>query len=298
MGHKNKKSLVRQVQENLQEKLHRGIGTSRHEAKQSHTTADKIFSYNTFKTYMKANVGFVNFCKENYGCKTLDECRPHVDDFIQHRIDSGVSSFTLKMESSAIGKLFNEPTTAFCPTPSRTRSAVVRSRGAKAMDRHFSETKNSKLVEFCRSTGLRRMEVAAACGSHLVACETPKGEQFHGVGILVPNGKGGKSRVAPLCCSKETAERIIQQCKEAGDGKLFDKVHAAADVHGYRAQYASSFYTAIARDVSTLRGQQRYVCRGDKAGVVYDRSALRQTSIALGHNRVEVVANSYLHDLK
>lgn len=298
MGHKNKKSLVRQVQENLQEKLHRGIGTSRHEAKQSHTTADKIFSYNTFKTYMKANIGFVNFCKENYGCKTLDDCRPHVDEFIQHRISNGVSSFTLKMETSAIGKLFGVSTTVFCPTPSRHRSAVVRSRGVKGMDRHFSEKNNQKLVDFCRATGLRRMEVANCRGSHLVACETPSGEQFHGIGILVPNGKGGKTRVAPLCCSKQVAEQIIQQCKEAGDGKLFEKVHAAADVHGYRAQYASSFYTAVARDVSTLKGHQRYVCRADKAGIVYDRSALRQTSVALGHNRVEVVANSYLHDLK
>lgn len=298
MGHKNKKSLVRQVQENLQEKLNRGIGTSRHEAKQNHATSDKIFSYNTFKTYMKANVGFVNFCKENYGCKTLEDCRPHVDEFIQHRISNGVSSFTLKMETSAIGKLYGVSTTAFCPTPSRHRSAVVRSRGVKGMDRHFSETKNSKLVDFCRATGLRRSEVAACQGSHLVACETPTGENFHGIGILVPCGKGGKSRVAPLCCSKEVAERIIRQCKEAGDGKLFEKVHAAADVHSYRAQYASSFYTTVARDVSTLKGQQKYVCRGDKAGVVYDRSALRQTSVALGHNRVEVVANSYLHDLK
>ncbi len=297
MGHKNKKSLVRQVQENLQEKLNRGIGISKHEAKQSHTTSDKIFSYSTFKSYLKSDIAFVNYCKDNFGCKTLEDCRPHVDDYLQHRMEY-CSNFTVKLDAASIGKLYSESTTAFCPTPSRHRYEVVRSRGVKGMDRHFSKSKNSKLVEFCKSTGLRRSEVAACRGSHLVTCETPTGENFHGVGILVPRGKNGKSRVAPLCCTKETAERIIQQCKEAGDGKLFEKVHAAADVHGYRAQYASSFYTAIARDVGTLKGQQRYVCRGDKAGVVYDRSALRQTSIALGHNRVEVVANSYLYDLK
>lgn len=298
MGHKNKKSLIRQVQENLQEKLSRGMGTSRHECKQSHTTADKIFSINTFKTYLKANIGFVNYCKENHSCKTLEDCRPHVDAYLQHRMEY-CSSFTLKQDASAIGKLYNEPTTNFCPTPSRLRSAVVRSRGAKNMDRHFSESKNSKLVDFCKATGLRRMEVAACRGSHLVVCETPTGEQFHGVGILVPNGKGGKSRVAPLCCSKETAERIIQQCKEAGDGKLFQRVHAAADIHSYRGQYCCNFYSAVARDVDTLKGSQRYVCRAEKFGVVYDRSALRQASVALGHgaNRVEVVANSYLYNL-
>lgn len=296
MGHKNKKSLIRQVQENLQEKLSRGMGVSRHECKQNHATADKIFSINTFKTYLKANARFVFFCKENYGCKTLEDCRSHVDDYLQHRMESGVSSFTTKMEASAIGKLYGESTTAFCPTPSRHRNAVVRSRGVKGMDRHFSEANNSRLVDFCRATGMRRMEVSSCRGNMLVPCETPKGDCFHGVGFQVV-GKGGKVRIAPLCCSKEVADRIIQQCKEAGNGKLFEKVHAAADVHGYRAEYASNFYSAVARDTNTLKGHQRYVCRGDKAGVVYDRSALRQTSMALGHNRVEVVANSYLYNL-
>lgn len=297
MGHKNKKSLVRQVQENLQAKLASGVGTSKHEMKQEHATSDKIFSYGTFKSYLKSNISFVSYCKENYGCKTLEDCRAHVNDYLQHRMEY-CSSFTVKLDAASIGKLYGESTTAFCPTPSRYRYEVVRSRGVKRMDRHFSETKNSKLVDFCRATGLRRSEVAACCGSHLVACQTPDGENFHGIGILVPRGKNGKTRVAPICCSKEVAERIIQQCKEAGEGKLFEKVHAAADVHGYRAQYASNFYVSVARDVNTLKPKQRYVCRADKAGVVYDRSALRQTSVALGHNRVEVVANSYLYDLK
>ena len=295
MGHKNKKSLIRQVQENLQEKLDRGIGTSKHEMKQQHATSDKIFSYQTFKSYLKGNIGFVNYCKENYGCKTLEECRSHVDDYIHHRM-SYCSSWTVKLDTASIAKLYNESTTAFCHTNSRLRTDVVRSRGEKGMDRHFSEARNSQLVEFCRSTGLRRSEVAACRGSHLVACSASS----HGVGIYVPNGKNGKERVAPLVCSKETAERIIQLCSTAGEGKLFDKVHAAADIHSYRADYASAYYLEIApKDTSTIKGHDRYICRGsDKAGVVYSRPHLRQVSAALGHNRECVVANSYLHDLK
>ena len=115
----------------------------------------------------------------------------------------------------------------------------------------------------------------------------------------MPNGKGGKARVAPLCCSRETAERIIQQCNTAGENKLFDKVATSADIHSYRADYASSYYSEIApKDTSTIKGHDRYICRGGKAGVVYSRSTLRQVSQALGHNRECVVANSYLHDLK
>lgn len=294
MGHKNKKSLVRQVQENLQGKLAKGVGTSKHEMKQEHATSDKIFSYGTFKSYLKSNIGFVNYCKENFGCKTLADCRSHVDDYLQHRM-SYCSSWTVKLDAASLGKLYNESTTAFCPTKSRLRTDVVRSRGEKGMDKHFSESRNANLVEFCRSTGLRRSEVATCRGSHLVPCAASS----HGVGIYVPNGKGGKARIAPLVCSKEAAERIVQQCSTAGDGKLFDKIHAAADIHSYRSDYASFYYSEIApKDTSTIKRHDRYVCRGDKAGVVYSRPHLRQVSAALGHNRECVVANSYLHDVK
>lgn len=294
MGHKNKKSLVRQVQENLQEKLSRGVGTSKHLDKQTGSTGDRIYSFSTFQNYMKHNIQFVNYCKENYGCKTLEDCRPHVDDYLQHRMEA-CSPWTVKLDAASIGKLYGESTTNFCQTPSRLRGDVIRSRGSKGMDRHFSEARNAKLVEFCRSTGLRRSEVASCRGSHLVPCSASQ----HGVGIYVPCGKGGKERVAPLVCSKEAAERIIQQCNTAGDGKLFDKIHSAADIHGYRADYASAYYRQIApTDTSSIKGHDRYICRGDKAGVVYSRPHLRQVSAALGHNRECVVANSYLHDVK
>lgn len=294
MGHKNKKSLVRQVQENLQEKLNRGVGTSKHLDKRTGSTGDKIYSFSTFQSYLKHNIQFTNYCKENFGCKTLADCRSHVDDYLQHRMEY-CSAWTVKLDAASIGKLYGESTTAFCPTPSRLRTDVVRSRGPKGMDKHFSEVKNANLVEFCRSTGLRRSELAACRGSHLVVCPASS----HGVGIYVPSGKGGLARITPLVCSKEAAERIIQQCKAAGDKKLFDKIATSADIHSYRANFASAYYSTIApKDTSTIKGHDRYICRGSKAGTVYSRPHLRQVSEALGHHRECVVANSYLHDLK
>ena len=295
MSHKNKKSLVRQVQEKLQQKLELGVGTSKHMDKgsQNNIMREKIYSYGTFQSYLKSNIQFVNFCKQTYGSKTLEDCRPHVNDYLQKRMQS-CSSFTVQLDAASIGKLYGESTTAFCPTPPRHRYDVVRSRGEKKMDKHFSETKNAKLVEFCKATGLRRSEVAACRGTHLVSCP----ESLHNLGILVPSGKGGKTRVAPLCCSREVARQIIQQCQEAGEGKLFQKVHAAADIHSYRSQYASNYYSQIARDINGLQSSEKYICRYDKAGVIYDRQALRQVSKAMGHNRESVIANNYLHNLQ
>lgn len=291
MGHKNKKSLVRQVQENLQHKLELGVGTSKHLDKSigKEELRNKIYSYGTFQSYLKSNINFVKFCKQNYGAKTLEDCRLHVNDYLQHRMQS-CSSFTIKLDAASIAKLYGESTTAFCKTPPRHRYDVVRSRGEKKMDKHFSEAKNAKLVAFCRATGLRRSEVAACRGTHLVPCS----ESIHNVGIWVPSGKGGKTRVAPLCCSEEVAQQIIQQCHEVGDGKLFPKVHAAADIHSYRSEYASTYYSQIARDVKGLQSHEKYVCRYDKAGIVYDRLGLLQVSEALGHYRESVLANFYL----
>lgn len=55
MGHKSKKSLVRQVQESLQSKL--SAGDSKHIDKRNNATGEKIYSYNTFRTYQKHDRG-------------------------------------------------------------------------------------------------------------------------------------------------------------------------------------------------------------------------------------------------
>ena len=68
MGHKSKKSLVRQVQETLQAKLF--PGDSKHIDKQTPGTTDgKIYSYNTFRTYLNVGAKFAAYCKEQHGCK-------------------------------------------------------------------------------------------------------------------------------------------------------------------------------------------------------------------------------------
>ena len=290
MGHKSKKSLVRQVQETLQSKL--SAGDSKHLDKRTNSTGEKIYSYNTFRTYEKHSCAFAKWAKAEHGCKTLKECRPYVDEYLQHRA-SYCSPYTVKLDAAAIGKTYGEPTTNFVHTPSRLRAEVTRSRGEKGMDKHFSEVKNSNLVEFCRAAGLRRSEVKACRGSSLVACTNSP----VGLGISVI-GKGGKARIAPLYCNKATANLITSMCQTAGNGKVFEKVHKACDVHGYRAEYAARVYEHNARPLNTLFREEKYYCRGDKRGCVYDRQALQVTTNALGPNRIDVAASNYLYNVK
>lgn len=291
MGHKSKKSLVHQVKETLQTKLH--AGDSKHLDKQSHATGEKIYSYSTLKTYMKHSCAFAKWVKQEYGCKTLADCRQHVDAYLQYRA-SYCSPYTVKLDAAAIGKTFGESTTNFVHTPCRIRSEVTRSRGEKGMDKHFSEVKNSNLVDFCRATGLRRSEVKVCTGNALVTCSSSP----VGLGIHVESGKGGRERIAPLYCDRSTAEKIVSLCEQAGDRRIFDSIHKAADIHGYRAEYAERVYTANARLLDTLLRPEKYYCRNDKAGCVYDRQALQATTNALGHNRIDVAASNYLYNVR
>ena len=80
----------------------------------------------------------------------------------------------------------------------------------------------------------------------------------------------------------------------AGIGKVWVKVPQNADIHSYRADYASRIYLKYARPIEELPRKERYICRKDKRGVVYDRAAMLEASRALGHNRISVVGEHYL----
>ena len=253
-----------------------------------------MYSYNTFRTYLNVGVKFTQFCKEQHGCKTVDDCRQYVNEYLEHRC-SYCSPYTTKLDAAALAKLYGESSTNFAPTPSRCRSAVTRSRGEKEMDRHFSESRNAELVAFLSSTGLRRSEAACVRGSDLRACaESPCGL---GVFVRSSGAKGGRERIAPLYCSQSDAQKIADRCQAVGTQKLFDHIHTKLDVHGLRAGYAERVYRHNARPLDTLFPSEKYYCRNDMKGTVLDRQAMLITSKALGHNRIQV-ATHYLYNLQ
>ena len=63
----------------------------------------------------------------------------------------------------------------------------------------------------------------------------------------------------------------------------------------YRATYANRLYNQLKRDIADIPTQERYVMRKERAGEVYDKQAMLQVSRALGHNRISVIAQSYLY---
>lgn len=340
MGRKNKsysKDLHQQAYDRLT--AMQAFGESKKEAMANGTAQDKIFSFNTYQTYWKHIKYFLKYTKDLHPeCTTLKRAKKYVNEWLQTRVDQGLSAWTIQTEAKALGKLYGiqpDDPDYFQP-PKRNRAEIKRSRGDRVRDLHFSKTNNDELIKFCQGTGLRRSELEALRGSDLMTRAQieqeiariealPEGaeknqEEKH-LGVLrdtrmfdceyfihVRNGKGGRERISPIV-GKNVGQILERMQNTAGEEKVWQHVNANADIHAYRGDYATAIYKAHARLIEDIpfdrvnRGTGKrfqsevYVCRKDEAGKRLDKAAMRICSKALGHNRIEVVANNYIRAL-
>ena len=103
--------------------------------------------------------------------------------------------------------------------------------------------------------------------------------------------KNGRPRKAPIIGN---VAKIVSMMQAAGTGKVFEKIPNGADIHSYRAEYATQVYLNHARPLKTLPKDEIYYCRKDRKGTWFDRRAMLEASRALGHNRVCVVGEHYI----
>lgn len=346
MGRKNKsysKDLHQQAYDKLTGML--AFGESKKEAVANGTAKDKIFSHDTYKTYWKHTKYFVKWIRENYPkCTTLKAAKKHVNEWLQSRVDQvndkgqHLSAWTIQTEAAALNKLYQidkADVDRFQP-PKRNRHEIKRSRVVTVRDSHFSVTNNDELIRFCRGTGCRRnvlerlegrdlwsrtaMEAAVKMLSknenqskkiekHIAALQDalktfPDQDMF----IHHRKDKNGRYRFAPIIGPDK--ERIIARMRNTGNKeKVWLHVNGNADIHGYRAEYATAMYKMYARDIKDIpydrvnKGTGRkfqgdvYTCRKDEKGKKLDKKAMFICSKALGHNRISVVADNYIRGL-
>lgn len=295
MARVQRESLVKQINDTLMDKT--AFGESKYQAKAEGTANDHIYSFSTLKAYMKHCNYFASWCRDNpaitaelgHKARTLDEIRPFAGQWISDRIDAGLSPYTIKLEAAALTKLYGRSAEdlQLPPTPERKRQDITRSRNDAVRDKHFSVSKNAPLIAFCKNTGLRRRELAELCYKDIRY-------DYGQMEILVRNGKGGKQRIVPVLDQAAVLSVMPDILAGDPDSRIFPKIHSGADIHAYRAYYAAALYNRLKRPLDTLEHHQKYYCRGDKKGTVYDRQAMLIVSRALGHNRISVIAEHYL----
>lgn len=319
MGHANKKSLKLQITETLTGKM--AAGRSKHVDKQIQATGEHIYSYETLRGYIKQCCYFADYCKEHHRARKLQDCRQYVDEFLQFNIEKGLSAYTIKLRAAALAKLYGCRSTDFIQTPARKRADITRSRGERVRDRHFSEKNNADLINFCRGTGCRRNVLEKLTGADLITradidrtiirlrakTARSRAEEKHlamledainqfpdqNFFIYHRRDKGGRDRISPIIGAHK--QEIIDRMRAtAPDRKIWEHVSGNADIHGYRSDYATAIYNMYARPLDTLERNQKYYCRRDLRGVIYDKFAMIKASKALGHNRKSVIAGHYL----
>lgn len=257
--------------------------------------SDKIHSYGTMKTYLNHSLQFAEYCRNNYNCKNLEDCKPYIKEYIE---GNDYSSWVKKVQRSAIAKMYGVSAEELgnIDTGKCLRSDVKRSRGKAKRDKHFSETgKYKDYVTFCKATGLRKSEVEALRGTAFYVDEN--GKKF----LKVTDGtKGGRIRDVPIL--EEYANLVEKVCLKAGKGLVIPyiaadrlKAPSGADTHSYRANYARALYDKLKRPIEEIPQGEKYFCRGDLKGIIYDKEAMRIVSEALGHSRINIIAKSYLH---
>ena len=283
------------------------FGESKRAAVVAGTDKEKIFSFNTYKSYWKHTKYFIQYIKEHHPeCTTLKSARKYVNEWLQARADQGLSAWTVQLEAKAMGKLYGispDDENYFKP-PKRTglrRSELAELRGKDLVTRAQIEAEISSLES--RPTA----ELTPADVKRLGMLQDARlfqGEYF----THVRNGKGGRERLSPII--GPNAAQIVQRIQETpGEEKVWQHVHQSADIHGYRAEYATAIYKAHARAIQDIpydrinRGTGRryqsqvYTCRKDEAGRKLDKAAMLVCSKALGHNRISVVADNYIRGL-
>ena len=302
MGHKHG-NLTFQISNEFHKM--ESYGTSKHAAKQAGNLDGMIFSFSTMRAYIRAGVAFGRYCKAEHGCKTVAGCRDYAAEYLAQR-GKECSPYTVKLDAAALAKLYHCRAQDFgITTPPRTRPGIQRSRNPRNMDRHFSEKRNADLVTFCRCTGVRRSEAATMTGNQLFR---RAGAWY--IHIVPGQGKGGRERDIPIIGTGAEIRRVVDMMRAAGGGLVFQRVHAAADIHGYRAQYAARLYKQHARPLAVCRrdpfynpsrhqvnSNSVYFCRNDERGRWFDKKAMLVVSRALGHNRISVVGEHYLYNI-
>lgn len=295
MGYKNKKSLILLVKEQLDSKL--AIGQNKHAAKVTGTYKQYIYSWGTYRTYLQQCCQFVRWCKQqarqdgSRQPRTLEDCRQYVASYMQH-LQQEYSAYTQKLVLSALCKLYSEYPVEGHPFDlqempgARHRADITRSRETVIRDAHFSEENNKDIITFCKCSGLRRAELMQIRGIDL---------DINTNTLMVYRGtKGGRIRMVPVTGSPEELETVRRLATAAGNSKIFSHISSAMDVHHYRSVYCQRIYSSYARPLEQIPAADRYYCRQDQKGIIFDKKAMLQASRALGHNRISVIAGHYL----
>ena len=192
----------------------------------------------TEKQYRNHAIKFANWCKEQYGCRMLDECSTHVQDYADFLVAQGKSPSTIHTYLAGICRICGIPL-ADIQKPIRVIAENTRSRGMKAVDERKDAGREAspRLYDFTAIVGIRRNEYLHLTPDDLVF------DDFGHPCVLVRKGKGGKRQLQRILPDELPAIKAVFDAP-TDDRHLFsrEELKNKIDLHHLRALRAQKMY--------------------------------------------------------
>lgn len=301
------------IKDNLVSKI--AFGKSKHEAKKDldfGQSSYKIYGEETYKTYKKECLKYADWLENEKGikkAKSIEDVKQYTQEYLQTRLDSGCSVWTVKMEKSALGMLYGEPIRM--DIPKRDIHNIERSRH----DRNAHFARNGKYKDV--------YVIALATGGRRADIEKLKPDDFKmqdgKLYVSFKGSKGGRDRFTYV--RQEYVHdvlEIVQKTESEGRNKVLEEVPSNMDIHALRKEYAYSLYQDIQRDdelrtfllehepprkeyrTSVNKDGQKVTKEVQKDiyktrdGDIFKRDDIYIISRQLGHNRIDTAICHYL----
>lgn len=199
---------------------------------------DKPMLEKTERQYKKHALKYAEWAKAAYECKTLEECKSHIQDYANYLTASGKTPSTTHTYLASICRVFDIPLSDI-KKPIRVVAHNKRSRGAKAVDKRKDAGRDAspRLYDFASIVGIRRNEYLHLRPDDLVE------DGFGNPCILVRKGKGGKRQMQRILPEELEAVKAVFD-HPADEQHLFSKAELSnkIDLHHLRALRAQKMY--------------------------------------------------------
>lgn len=269
--------------------------------------SEGIHSIKTAETYRRVIDRFGDYCKSQ-GIKTTSEItRETVQRFVESR--RGNSSWTHSKDLAAINKVLD---THYTPKEfgikERSRDQIINNRHIHTDHSTATAERNQAALWFAYATGCRRSSILTVTADKAIRSEdgTVIGFQF--------KEKGGRERNAIVLPSERQSMTDYVNARIAENGencRVVDTCDRNCNPHYYRAEYANELY----RELKEYRDRGEDIYAGYRSRFIdeehlsralshpryqrdivhgYETRLCAEISQQLGHNRIEVVVNSYL----
>ena len=204
---------------------------------------------NTVRSYKRGIRRFTEWARKN-GIRHLSEVNKKiVQDYCTYLIECRYSPATVHDYLAPVCRSANINMKDI-EKPKRTSGSIVRGRRVDHNpdgERHMTDDRFSRLVEFQKAAGIRRSELSRLTGKDLV-----RDEEGRAIAVIVQRGKGGKRQVQQIL----PQNRAIVEATFRGiapDEHVFSPKEMAnkINLHGLRAKHAQEaykYYLNIAND--------------------------------------------------